>query len=236
MVVMGDEQYFKCADYSITSFCKNNFDYELIVFTDKEHLKYFKYSFDNLYIEDFNKWFEQFDFKTTEIYSKPFDNYGKQHNHKFISHIFPMMQNYGYADYLVKLDCDMYFTKNVIKELEKEITNHDFYLIKRKHPMMKLYSGGLPGVGVVIFKRESNFVSDYIKYFTQITCYEQDIVLGLRDKMPYKEIQNESFHIVFPFMKNPNLTKQELDNAFAKPKIIHCHLLEQLKILGNWYD
>jgi len=231
MVVMGDPIYYECAHFAVSSFCSNNPNSELIVFTDEQ----FKpMNYDNLTILKYNECAIKNNFKVNEVYARPFQNFDKVHNHTYIQNIFAMMADNGYADFLCKLDADMYFVGPVIKDLEAELTYHDLYLIKRQHSMMKLYRGD-PGVGVTVFRREGEFLEKYIELAEKTSSYEQDLVLDLRQHLMYKEIPNQNLHIVYLHVKNPFITKDQIDLHFPGNKIIHCNTLEQLKQMEHFY-
>ena len=234
MTVMGAE-YIEYGKISIPQFCTQNPDTELIVFCENK----WPFDFPNLRCESFKTWYKPIPSifeKTSNTYKNAIKLGDKFHVHHFVSHIFPMMQEFGYADYLLKIDVDEYIIGNMMKDVEDYIDKekHDLYLVRRKHPLMKLYGhGSMPGVGFTLWRKDSKFVEMYVENFDQ---NEQDAILSLRNKIDYHEIPMQNWHIVYLEIKNPQITKEQVEEAFPSPKMIHCNSLNEMIKLKGWYN
>jgi hypothetical protein len=240
MSVCGDEAYFKMAEYSIPSFLKNNIGSTLHVVTDKPER--IRVCGDNQRIYKFSDCVNSCVQLQNPNPNEQFVNNGKMHKHDFVS-LLPLMGN-DIIDkkWICKIDCDSYFHGNLFQMIDKlvEDSERDLILADRtRTDIMKPYGQGLPGAGLLVWRKEGNFVKEYVRQFDG---NEQSTVLKLFSNATVQSglIMWPGAHWVYPFTwfeRNGKKFTKEIADQFI-PFYIHVggsNQLEQLETLKEWY-
>lgn len=256
MSVCGDSAYFKMSKYSIGSFCHNNQNTQLHVFTDvlgdvwsdidfgggKMPMLYnFGFCIRKMKAEGDNRIQRIID----KIKDATIDNNGVMHTHSYVALLPLLAEWFVDSEYLMKIDVDSYFIGDVISSMKEwNLNAYDLRLVKRSRgDIMKLY-GGAPGVGMTLWKRGGSFVPRYVEEFDG---NEQNTILsiagykgGLYDYKSSGLFTNESYHICYPFFQHEKLGKEftkEIAESLA-PCYLHIrgpNQIDKLKKLEGWF-
>lgn len=251
--VAGEEAYFEFAAVSIPSFLRNNRSTDLFVFTDNvEKIKRLgSLITERLYIVDLKKCFarqrdmvqrlETIGVPDSEMADRT-KRYGFLHHHVFVSALLPMaeyfMQDEEKYTHILKIDIDSYFAggdmMGLVRRDVSQCEDHDLFLVERKHKLMEAY--GAPGVGFTLWRKGSNFISEYINRFHST---EQTTILDLykKNKVKTKILKRPGHHFVRPFWKRDNLTKDMLEEFLPAYFHLHgIHARENMKKLEKWFN
>jgi len=256
MCVAGDPVYFKFASYSIPSFLRNNISTDLHVFTDKpEKIKECQGLSRRIIINDIRGYFnkhkdiiEKFRRKgrTEEALQSRNERYGFEFRDIFPMVMPPMaddaLKGKGYS-HILKVDSDSYFAGGDMMAMVKaDVSNNpnaDVFLAVRKHPLMELYGGGVPGSGFTLWRIGGRFISEYIRSFTGS---QQVTILNMRfgSEVSVRILPRPGYHFVRPFWKAKH-TGGEFTKEIASqflPAYFHMHgqiALEAMEKLEGWF-
>lgn len=253
MSICDDQKYFDYAEYSIPSFCANNPEIELHIFTN-DLKKCPEFTYPNLCYWDFNeiesrytKEYENID-KMIHRHMRELKNYwdGKTHTHKYVAHLFVMAQRLlTHATHILMIDSDTYFHGNLLPYFEKWIAPaYDFYQVERTddiHKILRGPDGPEPGAGCVIWKREGPFIEAFKKHF--LWDDQRTFNYVLKDKLERCLIRDQNMHVVYPAWKckrkGIKFTKEYLDGYLnGRPAYFHlgeCAVEQKQQQLMKWY-
>lgn len=248
--VMGDDAYFKMAQISIPSFLRNNVSADLFVFTDDVN-KLSNISSDRIYVIDMLERFKECGdliekARIEEDAKTQIGRYGRIHSQLYIAPLVPVAEEFFARkkySHILKIDADGYFAggdmMSMVREDVRQAPGFDLYLVKRTHDLMCLYGGGAPGTGFALWRKGSDFASQYVKRFTgsyQVT------ILKLRRKIHgrFYVLGRPGYHFVYPFEKakrtNREFTK-EIASEFL-PAYFHLlgkDALKNMRTLDGWF-
>lgn len=251
--VAGERQYFEFASYFIPSFLKNNPTTDLLVFTD--NVREIRKISEEPEIIDLEECFAKHPDALKELEEKGCSDkdmedrtrrYGFLHHHIFVSALLPIsewqLRDNGKYSHILKVDIDGYFAGgDMISLLKGDIrrTEHiDLYLVERKHVLMELYGGGVPGVGFTLWRIGGEFIPEYLKSFHR---NEQGTILRLRFRIRTMILSRPGYHFVRPFWQakktDRKFTKEQAEQFL--PAYFHVHgigAIENLKKLESWFS
>jgi len=257
--VAGENAYFKFASICIPSFLRNCTSTDLFVFTDKpERIKRIGNALTGkLHIVNLNDCiskYHNFLKKIKELslpdeyFAKRTEKYGFLHHGFFASALFPIAQHYledkPYS-HIMSIDIDGFFAggdmiANVRHDIFSKYPNFDLYLIERKHELMEQYGGGVPGTGIVIWRKGGPFIKKYTENFTDDD--QSTILYELRLKRRVKTyiLKRPEYHFVRPFWqaqkKGKEFTKEQASKFL--PGYFHFHgkiAYQSMKKMEEWF-
>lgn len=135
--------------------------------------------------------------------------------------------------WVCRFDVDAYFRGDPFSLMEEHLEG-DILLVERNHPLMRCEPDGKPGSGCTIWRSGYPFEAQFFELFEE---YDQTTVQKMWEKAGSKLLTDPRFHFTFPFQKNKNVRKEDLEEF--DPCYFHLrieHAAENWRKLARWFD